>query len=399
MAFISELDAKLTPEQLDAAGSLPVSQRIITGNYLQTRDALPLLFTRAGTGSQTYTNGRVDMSVTAGQYALCQSRAFSPYLAGKPTSIKLTFFDFDQEANVTKRVGFGSRSTVAPYTANFDGFYFEADGTTYNLHIANAATGVTNTITRASWDDPLDGTGASGLTANFANFTVLEFDFLFLGGTALRCFINVGGTRVLFHTFSWSNANADTIFRSPAQPVFYEIRSTTGTGSLAQVCASTEVQGSLELVGIPRSVNNAGTHINANSTANTYLLNAIRLKSTHRDIYAKIKALTLLATTVDNFLYSVILNPTVAGGALTWNGLTNSGIEHAVGAAGGTNTVTGGTVLSSGYGANRATFVQEINGLIRLGTQIDGTQDVLALCARPLGSNMDILGSLDTIEI
>lgn len=395
----TEVEVTFESLQLDAAGSLPVSQRIITGSYLQTRDNLPILIDRAGTGTQSYNNGHVDMSVTAGQYALAQAKSFSPYLPGKPTNIKLTFFDFDNEANVTKRVGFGSRSTVAPYTADFDGFYFEADGTTYNIVTRNSATTASISVAQASWDDALDGTGPSGLTADFEQFTVLEFDFLFLGGTALRCFINVGGQRVLFHTIKWSNANTDTIFRNPAQPIFYEIRSTTGTGSLAMVCASTEVQGSLELIGIPRSVNNAITHINANDTANTYLLDAVRLKSTQRDIYAKLTALTLLATTADNFLYSIILNPTIAGAALTWNGLTNSGIEHAVGDAAGSNTITGGTVLESGYGAQRATFFQEINGLIRLGTQIDGTQDVLTLCARPLSSNMDILGSLDIIEI
>lgn len=395
MAFFSEIDAVLDSRQLDAAGSLPVSQRIITGNYLQTRDDLPLLFDRVGTGTQTYSAGHVDLSVTSGQYALCQSKAFSPYLPGKPTSIKVTFFDFDHAANVTKRVGFGSRSTVAPYTADFDGFYFESDGTTYNLHIANEATGATTTTAQASWDDPLDGTGESGITADFENFTVLEFDFLFLGGTALRCFINVGGVRVLFHTFEWSNSNTDTIFRNPAQPVFYEIRSTTGTGSLAQVCASTEVQGSLDLVGVPFSVNNATTHINANSTANTYLLNAIQLKSANRDAFIQIENITALATTVDNFLYSIILNPTYSAGP-TFNSVADSAIEHAVGAG---ITVTNGAVLASGYVANRSTFAQKINGLTRLGTQIDGTRESIALCARPLSSNLDILGSIDIIQI
>ena len=399
MAFLSEIDAKLDPGQLDAAGNLPVSQRIITGSYLQTRDNLPLLYDRKGTGTQTYTNGHVNMSVTAGQYALCQSRAFSPYLPGKPVSIKITFFDFDHEANVTKRIGYGSRSTVAPYTANFDGFYIESDGTNYNLHIANSATGATTTVVQSSWDDPLDGTGASGITANFTNFTVLEFDFLFLGGTALRCFINVGGQRYLFHTFSWSNSNTDTIFRNPAQPVFYEIRSTTGTGSMAQVCASAELQGSLELVGIPRAVDNGTTIINANAVGTYYMLNAIRLKSANRDAFVKVKSLSILATTNTNFNYRLVINPNVAGLALVWNGLTNSNVEYAVGDPAGSNIVTGGTVLESDYAAARETLGKDVNGILRIGTQIDGTQDILVLCASPLSGNMDVLGSQNFIEL
>lgn len=393
MAYIDQLS--YNPDGLDAAGNLPVSQRIITGNYLMTRDNLPLLIDRVGTGTQTYSNGYVDMSVGVGQYAIAQSKAFSPYLAGKPTSIKLTFFDMDNEVGVNKRVGFGSRSTAAPYNTDFDGFYFEATGTDYQIVTRNKQTTTTKTLPRANWIDKLDGTGASGITADFENFTVLEFDFLFLGGTALRAFINIGGQRIHFATIPWSNDNANTIFQTPFQPIFYEIRSTTGTGNLAQVCASTEIQGSLELVGVNRSINNAVTHVNANNTTDTYLLKAIRLKSANRDAFVKIINITALATTVDNFLYSVVLNPTFSA-APTWNGLSNSSIEEATGTG---ETITGGTVLASGYAANRSTLQRQVNGLIRLGSTFAGVMDEIVLAGRPITSNLDILGSIDVLEI
>lgn len=398
------IDVIIAASQLNPAGALRVSQSIITGNYVQSRDDLPLLFDRKGTGTQVYSDGHVTMTVGVGEYALCQSKAFSPYLAGKPTDVRLTFDGFSQKANVSQKTGFGSRSIIAPYIADFDGFYFEADGTNYQIVTRNSATGIKKTVVQGDWNDSLDGSGASGVTADFSKFTVLEFDFLWLGGTGLRSYINIGGELILFNTIPWSNSNADTIFRSPFQPVFYEIRSTTGTGSFNQICASTEVQGTLDLIGSQRSVNNLGNSIRANAPNVIYLLKAIRLKSANRDAFVQINGFTTLATTNDNFLYLVILNPTInpVGLPLTWIGLTNSVIESADGDtvnSPSVTTVTGGTVLDSGYSNANAALQGAFKSITRLGGTIDAVMDIVAICAMPLTSNLRILGSANTIEI
>ena len=132
----------------------------------------------------------------------------------------------------------------------------------------------------------------------------------------------------------------------------------------------------------------ATTNINANNTANTYLINALRLGSDSLDAFVKIKSISTLATTNDNFLYSFIYNP-VYSAAPSFSPITNTALEHAVG---GGITVSGGLVVASGYVANRSTFSEDINGLIRLGSEIDGTRTTFALCVRPLSSNLDILG-------
>ena len=110
---------------LDAAGALPVSQKTVLGNYVQDKDNLPLLLHRIGTGTQTYSAGVVDMAVTAGQYAVCQSYKRHLYLAGKSQLEEITFINFEPQVDVVKRVGYWSSSTVAPYSTNFDGFYIE----------------------------------------------------------------------------------------------------------------------------------------------------------------------------------------------------------------------------------------------------------------------------------
>lgn len=396
MAFLDQLSTN--PDQLDAAGGQPVSQRIITGNYLQFRDNLPLLFDRVGTGTQSYANGEVQLSVAANQYVLCQSKAFSPYLAGKPTGIKLTFRGMSHVVDLTQRVGFGSRTTSAPYVADFDGFYFESNGTDYQIVTANKAFGAEAPITQANWDDPLDGSGPSKLTVDFTKFTVLEFDFLYLGGTALRCFVNIGGQKVLFHTIKWSNDKDNTIFLSPNQPVFYEVRSSGGVGGFTQICAGTEVQGTLELVGVDRGFDNETAFINASTIGTNYLLKAIRLQSAKRDAFVKINSISTMALTNDYFKYFLVLNPTIAG-TVTWNTVANSVLEEADGATNGTNTVTGGTRLLTGYVERRTAVQKSVNGLLRLGTTIAGVSDIIAVCAQPLQAGLDALAGINTTEI
>ena len=218
------------PAGLDAAGALPVSQKSILGNYVQDKDELPLLLDRDGTGTQTWAGGVVNMVVDVGEYAVCQSFKRHLYLAGKAQEIDVTFNAFGVQANVNKKVGLYSSSTTAPYNSAFDGIYLEMDGTTHNFVIAKGGTLVK--VARSTWDDPLDGTGASGLNVDFDDFTFMIIDYLYLGGTAARLKFNVGGELVIAHTYKNSSILSTTFINSPVQPVRWEIRSTGGIGAM-----------------------------------------------------------------------------------------------------------------------------------------------------------------------
>ncbi len=384
------------PLALDAGGALPVSQKSVLGNYVQDKDALADLLDRVNSGgaSQTWAAGVVDMSVGVGEYAICQSFKKHLYLAGKAQTIEITFNNFDNEANVVKKVGYYSSTTTAPYDSALDGFYLEADGTTHNLVIYKNGTLIAS-VPRASWDDPMDGTGPSGKNIDFDNFTVAVFGFLYLGGTALCLSFNVGGVTYRAHTYENSSVNPSTFVGSPIQPVRWEIRSTTGTGNFGQICAAVNTGGALELVGYPRVAGtNPGTFINANSSGTRYLIAAIRMNNPHA-VGIDLGGFAL-GTTSDAFTLRLTLNPTIAG-TVVWNSIANSGFEAALGngANPSNTTVTGGTIVDVGYGSNivRQGGLQA-NSLFQNGQAIDGTYDVLALEVEPHSANLDVRGAL-----
>lgn len=380
---------------LDAAGGLPVSQKTILGNYVQDKDNLPLLLDRQGTGSQVYNSGVVSMSVSSGQYAICQSFKRHLYLAGKAQSSEITFNNFAPEVDVTKRVGLFSSSTTAPYNTNLDGFYLESSGGVISLVIQKNGSTIAN-VPQSSWNgDKLDGSGPSGITINFNNFTVMELDYLYLGGTALRLRFNIGGVFYLAHTIQNSSINNSTFVGSPVQPVRWEIRSTGGAGSLGQICASVSTGGALDVAGFPRAFDTGTTFINANTPGTTYMIAALRLNNSSAIGFGFLG--TSLATTNDPYITRFILNPTF-GTAPTWAALPNSGFDIATGETGNPSltTVTGGTMLNTGFVSDQSRAgTLEANSLFQPGVSTNGNFDVLAYCAQPIGSNLDLRGGIN----
>jgi hypothetical protein len=397
MAYINEIT--LDRNLLDADGFLPVSQKLIVGNYVQDKDDLPLLIDRAGTGAQVYSNGVVNMSVAAGQYAIAQSKICHPYVSSHPSIYTMTFAGFQAQANVIKRVGAWRSNVAAPYDLDFDGVYLESDGITINAVIKKGGSTLIS-IPRAAWDDPLDGTGASGINYDFSQFSVLQLDFLYLGGTWVRFALIIGGDLVYFYTHRHSGSFPSTFVNSPYFHIRWEIRSTGGAGDMSQICGAFAVLGSRDTVGREFSINNGTNFINANSAGTEYLLLAIRLKSTNLNAFTLPKNASSLSTTNDNYILNLRINATIAGAALVWNNLNNTSCEFARGDVAGTNTITATTPpLASIYSAQQQSQSLEQAFLSALGSNLDGTADILTISAVPLSINMDIYASLNMIEI
>lgn len=389
---------------LDAIGALPVSTRTTLGNYVQDKNNLPYQIDRENlNGTQTYNNGVVDMTVVAnsGDYAIAQTFQRHPYFAGKSHRIEVTFDKFQNQAGVTKRVGYFSSNTSTPYDSNKDGFWFESDGTNYKVVIAN--NGSLTEVNQIDWSiDTLDGNGPSGTTQDFSFFNVLVTDFLYLGGTAARFGFKDGEEFNWFHVHKHSNNSAGLIIRSPHQPLRFEIRSTGGAGTLGQVCGDVATEGTLNVVSLPTATPIPTNPVQANNAGVAYALAGIRLTTTDEGRRTNILNTgvgALVATNNDSLEIGVILNPSIAGTA-TWAPMANEpNVEYLVPdtvSNPSANTITGGYVLYSDFlSRNNTSVLTDILSLVRrVGHAVDGTPDELILYARPLaaGANSDVHG-------
>ena len=109
--------------------------------------------------------------------------------------------------------------------------------------------------------------------------------------------------------------------------------------------------------------------------------------------------MSMLAATInDNFRWELLYNPTVAG-VFTYANVPNSACMTAKGAT--ANTVSGGTLINSGYGAQSAVADNILINSLNLGSTIAGTSDSIVLCVSPVGgsTNVDIYSSITWREL
>ena len=404
MAYLKEIDVKYADSpSIDAFGRGRVSQLTTQFDSKQLNDNQPLFIDRVtgGSGSHSWsgsTNETQLKTSAASDYAVAQTYQRFNYQSGKSQLIFMTFSDFNVETNIEKRIGYFSSSTSAPYTASYDGLFLENDGTDIRVRSYRNGTSTTN-VAQSSWNlDTMDGNGDSGVTIDFEKAQILVIDFEWLGVGRVRFGFVVDGMVFYFHEILNANSVDNVYMLSPNQPLRWEIRQTgLGSGTFTHICSSVNSEGSLNSTGKVLSDNLGTTHVNANSTSSKYALLGIRLQSAKVDTIIDIIDFSVLATTNDNQLVEIWLNPTVAG-TFTYSSVTNSSVQIAKGASGGSNTVTGGTLLFSKYISAQDATPIEIENAIKLGMSIAGTVDEIVLSTNPLSSNSDVLGSITWTE-
>lgn len=385
---------------LDAFSRLRVSQITTQADYKLTFDNLPLFIDQVQSGaSSTWNSGEASITLattTNSQYAVAQTKQRFLYQSGKSQLIFQTFYNFQPETNITKRIGYFSSSTVAPYSANFDGIYLESASGIVTAKVDRNGTNI-HSVAQSSWNlDKLDGTGTSKITVDWSKNQIFVIDFQYLGVGRIRLGLDIGGNVIYFHEFLNANTNQKVYMANSNQPMRWEIRQTgAGSGSFTFICSSVNSEGSINTAGLIGSFNTGTTAIAGNAIGTTYALAGIRLKSTRLSAIIDLLRASVLASTSDQYYVELRLNPTVAG-SFTYSDITNYSIQSAIGSA--TNTVTGGYSLSSDPDQNTSVALISLGGALKLGSKIDGTQDTIVLCVTPISTNINFFASMNWLE-
>lgn len=384
------LPIKFPKPVIDAGGRLRVSQLTTLGDYKQINDKLPLFFDEEVIGGATapYTKSRggTVMNVsTDGDAVIRQTKQWHNYSSGKSQFVELTFDQMQSQANVTKRVGYFSSDETTPFDSNKDGIWLESNGSGVYLKVSKDGTEKIS-VEQSEWNlDTLDGNGESGLTLDFSNFNVFVFDFLYLGGTTVRFGFFVNGGIVWVHEYHHSTYEPDTILLSPNQPVRYEIRSTGGSGSMTHICTQVSTEGSLDPVGIFKSINTGGDLIDCQFQGTKYPLLGLRLRGDYRNISICICAMSFVAGTPDEALVEIMLNPTISG-TFVWNNV-NGAAQVSIGD--GSQTVTDGQVFYSFVVNQRGNITSQITEALKIGSSIAGVRDEIYVVVTPLSNGLD----------
>jgi hypothetical protein len=359
-----------------------------------------------GTAAATFNanEGLMDLTVgsASGDQIIRETIKVFSYQPGKSLLVMNTFVFGTAKANLRQRAG---------YYGAANGIYFEREGSTNYMVERSSVTGapINTRVAQADWNqDPLDGTGPSGLTLDSSKAQILYLDIEWLGLGTVRTGFIINGAFVPCHNFDHANLVNTTYITTASLPLRYEMTNmaaTTGASTLKQVCSTVISEGGYELRGAQLS---AGTPITTPKTLTTagtvYPIVSFRLKSTRLDGIAILTAISILGVTNNaNYQWSVVVNGTTTGG--TWvSAGTNSSVEYNI--TGTSFSSTGGRILATGYfqGSNQGATSVDILKEALFTTQLErnpftATAYEITLACAAASNGDQVLGSLDWEEI
>ena len=405
---------------LDAFGKLRVSMphTLFDSKTLHNKSSLFWSQTAIGTGIVQFT-GEIDASVTLSaaainDYAIRQTSQRFNYQPGKSQLAIFTGL-LSPVSNAIKRYGLFTSLTAAPYTPNL-GLYFETqtDSTSSIAVVQNNGTNLVPSVSarRENWNiDKLDGRGVSGKTLQLSAANIFLIDFEWLGVGRVRFGTVIDGQVCYCHQINNAGNVQGAYIKSPNLPVRAEIRQTgAGTATMKMICSTVMSEGGADFTGVTRSVDTGGSATGiAITTSNTRrALIGVRLQSQKLDsvnevLNASAVPLPQSSSTHAPYRYEIVSNPVLGGSAITWTSVdANSNFDYAV-APNNTITVTGGTVIASGYSTLGQTI--DLTGyrfekFLRLGCSVDGVRDTLWLVVTPILNNTinGFHGSITFIE-
>jgi hypothetical protein len=163
--------------------------------------------TVANNGTVTQATGLavLQSSTTANGTALLQSKREAKYRPGQGANFRFTAMYTTGIASCDQLAGLADETGS---TAAFkNGYMIGYIGTTFGVH--RFVNDSVVTVALANCDDPLDGTGATGMTIDVTKLNVFEIRFQYLGAGKIDFLVENDSTGQLevFHTIDYTNAN------------------------------------------------------------------------------------------------------------------------------------------------------------------------------------------------
>jgi len=356
-------------------------------------DKQPLFWDDAvlsGSGTSSVYNSNqasVTLSVSSNVPGLHARQTFQRFLyqPGKSQLIMMTGVIGSYEAGITKRIGLFD---------NKNGLFFQSGPDGYYVGKRTYVTGSTvdTLVPQSQWNkNKLDSQDLIHLDFNKAN--IFYFNYEWLGVGDIFCGVALGAKFVPLHQFYNANTVSTVTFSLPNLPLRYEIRN-DGTGpanSLTCICTTVMSEGGQQGSGYLYTIDRNTNVLSINASAVQVPLISIRLQTGKESACVFLEGLNVVSPTNNVvFRWMVILNPTFSS-PITYTSRPNNCIEFNNSTT-VTTTVTGGTILYSGYGVgtNSSILSNDLAAKFSLGVSLGGVSDVLVLAIQRLNNQTDL---------
>ena len=360
------------------------------------RDGQQVSSAITGGGSVTYhedgSNFTLSVGTASGDKVVRQTRRTMLYQPGKSLEVLNTFAFSTLQANLRQRVGY--------FTVN-DGVFFEANGTSLSMVIRSSVTGsvVENRVTQANWNqDPMDGTGPSGITLDPTKVQIWWCDIEWLGVGSVRVGFVINGIFYICHVFNHANEISNVYMTTAILNPRYEIENTAATGAasdMLQICSTVISEGGFTPTA-PVTYVPKGQLVTRISDANTKTaICSVRLNPDYVDAVVLPAQIDLLLVDVRYGEFSLVRDANI--GSVSWSNIANTSIQYAI----TSNTISDGTVVFSGVTSSRdeIEIAGNVKSRLQLGRTAAGTPDTLTLMVEYTGANADVIWKFGLEEL
>lgn len=239
-----------------------------------------------------------------------------------------------------------------------NGYLVGYDGITFGFH--RFQNDVKFTVAQVDWDDPMDGTGASGMTLDQTKLNVFAIQYQYLGAGAIRLFIESETTDdfVLVHTIHYANKNTEPSVHNPNFhfAMYTANKLTTSNMIVKSSSYAYFVEGKTSFIELHQPENASGTKEKENVITEVAIF-TIRNKATYAsktnfiDIILLGAGGSIEASSTNNLGNIRVVKNAALGGDPSYSDIntTNSVVEIDVAGT----TVTGGKELGAGLFAGK----------------------------------------------
>ena len=207
-------------------------------------------------------------------------------------------------------------------------------------------------IAQSGWDDPLDGTGISGLIFDPTKLNVFQINYQYLGAGAINFFIEKPetGMFILFHTIKYSNSSILPSTFNPNYHFTLWVNNKGTTDNLIMKSSSYAyfMEGSTSFIELHQPQNSTGIKSKGSVTTEIAIF-TIRNKSTFAsktnfiDIFLENITASIEASSANNLASVRLVKNATLGGIPDYSDINTSNSVVEVDVAG--TTVTGGVVI------------------------------------------------------
>lgn len=301
-----------------------------------------------GTVTQASGMGIVTTSTTTASTALFQSKQHAKYRPGLGGNSRFTALFTSPIAATEQYIGLADG--IGSSAAFKNGYMVGYDGVTFGFHRFQDDSKIT--ITQANWDDPLDGTGTSGMTLDQTKLNVWEIRYQYLGAGKIQLCVENDSTGdfVVVHTVLYANNFTEPSTHNPNfhHTMWVNNKATTDNLILKSASYAYFVEGKTSFVELHQPENASGRKEKTTVTTEVAIF-TIRNKTTYAskvnfiDIALLSVGASIEASSANNLGDIRIVKNATLGGTPAYSDINASDSVVEIDVAG--TTVTGGKEL------------------------------------------------------